>query len=181
MATLDASTGTWSWSGEGAEGGTSFGISGTAVLTGDPEDINGVYIDDNDMQFKATATVTIDNTETEKKSSGTGKATKADGTVIKEGKVTDAENAQLKTWQIFFLDTPPDHAPGGIKSQLDFGFENQIDPTTFQGDFTQTVLPEPSTWVMLLIGVGAVGVATRRSRRKGAVRMGLRTAPIAAQ
>jgi hypothetical protein len=168
VAVLDSATGTWSWTGAGLEGGTSIDMTGLAVLTGDPqENITGQYHDGKGNVFDATATVTIEEDTTGlKKSFGQGSATDPTGKLVFAGKVTDFVRPS-GTWEIVF-EGDTNETPG-IKSQLDFGLESQIDPTTFQGDFTQTVLPEPATWVMMLMGVGGLGAATRRSRPRRTV------------
>ena len=170
-ATLDSTAGAWSWSGAGFEGATSFSIAGLATLSGDPkEDISGKYTDSAGHSYDATANVDITETpcgdpEHPSKcatSTGFGQATDAAGKVIQKGRVTDVQS--FGAWEISFTADDPG---GAIKSQLDFGFESQLGPTTFEGDFTQTNVPEPATWAMMLVGLFALGGRLRSRRRSG--------------
>jgi len=173
-ATLDAPNGTWSWSGSGLEGGTSFQITGDGsvqMMTGRAagqatnEDIKGKYVDDDGTEYDAAANVEITDTKNGKTSFGTGSVRKSDGTLLKKGTVRDTNTNNA--WNIYFItETPP--SPPDIKSQLDSGSIFQNGPTEFQGFFAQTVIPEPSAWTLILLGFGTVGAGLRRCRLAGA-------------
>jgi len=47
---------------------------------------------------------------------------------------------------------------------------NPTGPINYTATFTQSALPEPTTWAMMIVGFGAVG-ASMRKRRSGAARL----------
>lgn len=70
-------------------------------------------------------------------------------------------------WEEFFL--PSTFADLTSATFTAFGNtqvpEFLIDDITVNGDFQNSVVPEPSTWAMMLLGFGAVGFSMRRRRR----------------
>jgi hypothetical protein len=181
-AQLDASTGLWAWSGNGVAGSTSFQITGSGafadVITtvtganllvtadGEKKEIKGKYIDDNNNEYDATATVTLDQSEGGAKSSGTGQATDKKGKVVKSGKVIDNYNPLLKTWIINFLED--DSNKPGVKAN---GLDDLINPPAFQGSFLQTSTPaptpEPSTPTLFGAGIILIGCGFWSRKRFG--------------
>jgi hypothetical protein len=58
------------------------------------------------------------------------------------------------------------------KSLIGFGIFGTSPGPTYLDDFlinTGAAVPEPSTWAMMLLGFGAIGLAMRRSRPRGAL------------
>lgn len=174
VGTLDSSTGIWTWSGTGFDGSTGFDLtgSGTVTLDPDPVDIKGKYHDDNGNEYDATGTVTVEQTETGEKSSGTGTAKDANGKVVKSGNITDfrsLQNPKDMPWEINFAANQAPFGPPAFAGGVDvFVGGNQ-----FQGTFTQQLAPEPSSAGLVGgIGLGLVFLGSwhRRMRRAAVTR-----------
>jgi hypothetical protein len=164
-AQFDATQATWSWSGTGFIGGTSFQITGAATIFGDPtQTIKGKYHDDKGNEFDATAEVTFEETETGRKSSGTGTAKDKNGKVVKTGKVTDfvsLQNPKGAPWEINFV------ANDGNGPLFGQGDGVAVGPNQFEGHFVQTAVPEPSTIVMALLGALTLACYAASNRQIG--------------
>ena len=49
----------------------------------------------------------------------------------------------------------------------DYGFYvNSVDSVQGRADIAVTAVPEPASWALMMVGVGALGIALRRSREK---------------
>ncbi|MEO7411428.1 MAG: PEPxxWA-CTERM sorting domain-containing protein, partial [Sphingomicrobium sp.] len=77
------------------------------------------------------------------------------------GNVPDSGNPSYGNVSAFYLWDSAD--VGSINLTNTQGYSNAV---LYQGAIA--AVPEPSTWAMMLIGFGGVGVAMRRRRRTGA-------------
>ncbi len=179
-ATYDATQSTWTYSASGLIGANMFQITGDANITGDPlVSIYGDYTDSSGKLHVLLAKVEITYPDPKDRDHFVSKGTITGEVGVEnsnlEGKsITDKGERVppfgLEKWMIS-MDFAPQNGPPTIWAPVDHGsgHRSMVNPNQVQGQFTQQVVPEPSSLILFASAIPVLILAYLRVDRRLAI------------